>query len=177
MSNGRGRRVLFKHWLASLASGVIGSLQGANVYDSHPSSLHGPHYLHPQPKEHFSRMDLCPHSMASLECQLYQSMEFCRFCYYVSSLPWTGLDREWLNENSIVNFMHLTKVFCFCGDIVCFGGKDLDFKTNQSWLESGLHHLLLSDLGQIIQSFWVHYKRFVVEIFWDDFLMPLPIFW
>ena len=86
-------------------------LQGANVYDSHPSSLHGPHYLHPQPKEHFSRMDLCPHSMASLECQLYQSMEFCQFCYYVSSLPWTGLEREWLNENSIVNFMQKNQGF------------------------------------------------------------------
>lgn len=42
----------------------------------------------------------------------------------------------------------------FCGDIVCYRGKDLDLKTNQPGLKSGFHHLLLDDLGQIIQSSW-----------------------
>lgn len=74
--------------------------------------------------------------------------------------------------------MHLTKVFHFCREIVCYGKKDLHLETNQTRLESGLHRLLLDDLGQIIHFFFFFEPEFLlVEIFWGGFSVQPHHFW
>lgn len=118
---------------------------------------------------------------------------FCFVCH-VTPLPRTVpdtlqvLNKEWLNENYLANFMHLTKVFHFCREIVCYGKKDLHLETNQTRLESGLHRLLLDDLGQIIHFFFFFWARVsfsgnllgwllsATSPFLDDWLTNLHIF-
>lgn len=70
--------------------------------------------------------------------------------------------------------VHLTKVFYFCGETTCYGGKGLDLETNQPGLESGFYHLLLDDLGQIIQSSELQLP--VMETFWSYYSVQSPQF-
>lgn len=71
--------------------------------------------------------------------------------------------------------MHLTKIFHFCGEVVCCGGKDLNLDTNQPGLESELHPLLPVTLGKLSSLPESHFP--VVENFWVTSQCNLPIFW
>lgn len=63
--------------------------------------------------------------------------------------------------------MHVTNIFHFCWEAVCCGGKNLDLETNQSGLESELHHFLLVTLSKLSSLPEPQFP--VVETFWGDF--------